>query len=54
MWRFNTVIKRLKEVAEEYGISVIVVDEAFTSKRCPVCGKPHEGLASFVGYLSVP
>ncbi|WP_297420665.1 transposase, partial [Thermococcus sp.] len=34
VWRFNTVIQRLKEVAEEYGISVVVVDEAFTSKVC--------------------
>ncbi|WP_297416730.1 transposase, partial [Thermococcus sp.] len=42
VWRFNTVIQRLKEVSEEYGISVVVVNEAFTSKTCPVCGKPHE------------
>ncbi|WP_297487021.1 transposase, partial [Thermococcus sp.] len=28
VWRFNYVIKRLKEVAEEYGIQVEVVDEA--------------------------
>ncbi len=48
VWRFNTVIKRLKEVAEEYGIQVLVVDEAFTSRTCPVCGKPHEGGARFV------
>ncbi|GAB6136486.1 RNA-guided endonuclease InsQ/TnpB family protein [Thermococcus prieurii] len=54
VWRFNYVIKRLTEVAEEYGIRVVVVNEAFTSKTCPVCGKPHEGLALFVGYLSVP
>ncbi|NJE00472.1 RNA-guided endonuclease TnpB family protein [Thermococcus sp. JdF3] len=47
VWRFNTVIKRLKEVAEEYGIEVMVVGEAFTSQTCPVCGKPHEG-ARFV------
>ncbi|QDA30461.1 IS200/IS605 family element transposase accessory protein TnpB [Thermococcus indicus] len=47
VWRFNTVIKRLTEVAEEYGIQVLVVNEAFTSKLCPVCGKPHEG-ARFV------
>jgi len=54
VWRFNTVIKRLKEVAVEYGISVVVVGEAFTSKTCPVCGKPHEGASLFVVYLSVP
>jgi len=50
VWRFNYVIKRLKEVSEEYGIQVVVVDEAFTSQTCPLCGKPHEG-ARFVGGL---
>ena len=42
VWRFNTVIQRLKEVSEEYGIQVVITDEAFTSKTCPLCGKPHE------------
>ncbi|AEH24500.1 RNA-guided endonuclease InsQ/TnpB family protein [Pyrococcus yayanosii] len=41
VWRFNYVIKRLKEVAEEYGIKVVIVDEAFTSKTCPLCGQRH-------------
>ncbi|ASJ12759.1 RNA-guided endonuclease InsQ/TnpB family protein [Thermococcus thioreducens] len=43
VWRFNYVIKRLKEVSEEYGISVVVVDEAFTSQTCPLCGQRHSG-----------
>ncbi|QDA32126.1 IS200/IS605 family element transposase accessory protein TnpB [Thermococcus indicus] len=47
VWRFNYVIKRLKEVAEEYGIIVEVVDEAFTSQVCPLCGQRHEN-ARFV------
>ncbi|AJC72818.1 hypothetical protein X802_09250 [Thermococcus guaymasensis DSM 11113] len=54
VWRFNTVIKRLTEVVGEYGIRVLIVGEVFTSKVCPVCGKPHEGLASLGVYLSVP
>ncbi|ASJ13400.1 RNA-guided endonuclease InsQ/TnpB family protein [Thermococcus thioreducens] len=41
VWRFNYVIKRLKEVSEEYGISVVVVNEAFTSQSCPLCGQHH-------------
>ncbi|KUH32512.1 transposase [Thermococcus celericrescens] len=41
VWRFNTGIQRLKEVAEEYGILVVVVDEAFTSQLCPLCGQRH-------------
>ncbi|MEO2151717.1 MAG: zinc ribbon domain-containing protein, partial [Thermococcus sp.] len=54
IWRFNTVIKRLTEVAEEYGIQVLVVNEAFTSKTCPVCGKPHEGARFVRGLFKCP
>ena len=54
VWRFNYVIKRLKEVSEEYGIRVVVVDEAFTSKTCPVCGKPHEGARFVRGLFKCP
>ncbi len=54
VWRFNTVIQRLKEVAEEYGIVVQVVNEAFTSKTCPVCGKPHEGARFVRGLFKCP
>ncbi len=54
VWRFNYVIKRLTEVAEEYGIRVLVVNEAFTSKTCPVCGKPHEGARFVRGLFKCP
>jgi len=54
VWRFNTVIKRLTEVAEEYGIRVVVVGEAFTSKLCPVCGKPHEEARFVRGLFKCP
>jgi len=54
VWRFNYVIKRLTEVAEEYGIVVEVVSEAFTSKTCPVCGKPHEGARFVRGLFKCP
>ncbi|NJE54565.1 RNA-guided endonuclease TnpB family protein [Thermococcus sp. 21S9] len=54
VWRFNYVIKRLTEVAEEYGIPVEVVNEAFTSKLCLVCGKPHEGARFVRGLFKCP
>ena len=54
VWRFNTVIQRLKEVSEEYGIQVVVVNEAFTSKTCPLCGKPHEGARFVRGLFKCP
>ena len=49
VWRFNYVIKRLKEVSEEYGIKVVVVNEAFTSKTCPLCGQRHSNGRIFRG-----
>jgi len=49
VWRFNYVIKRLTEVAEEYGIQVVLVDEAFTSKTCPLCGQRHSNGRTFRG-----
>ncbi|WP_148882933.1 RNA-guided endonuclease InsQ/TnpB family protein [Thermococcus aciditolerans] len=54
VWRFDYLIKRLTEVAEEYGIRVVVVNEAFTSKLCPVCGKPHEGARFVRGLFKCP
>ena len=49
VWRFNYVIKRLKEVSEEYGISVVLVDEFFTSQSCPLCGQRHPNGRIFRG-----
>ncbi|ACS90930.1 MULTISPECIES: RNA-guided endonuclease TnpB family protein [Thermococcus] len=49
VWRFNYVIKRLKEVAEEYGIQVLLVDEDFTSQTCPLCGQRHSNGRIFRG-----
>ncbi len=49
VWCFNTVIKRLTEVAEEYGIRVLLVDEAFTSQTCPLCGQRHSNGRIFRG-----
>ncbi|AHF81394.1 transposase ISTsi3 [Thermococcus paralvinellae] len=54
VWRFNYVIKRLTEVAEEYGIRVLLVDEAFTSQTCPLCGKPHNGARFVRGLYKCP
>jgi len=38
VWSYKQVIDRLKEVAEEYGMTVIEVDEAYTSSTCPIHG----------------
>jgi len=43
VWSYGYVIERLTEVAEEYGMKVEEVDEAYTSTTCPIhddnCGK---------------
>jgi len=49
VWRFNYVLKGLKEVAGEYGIQVLLVDEAFTSQTCPLCGQHHANGGIFRG-----
>ncbi|WP_254546871.1 RNA-guided endonuclease InsQ/TnpB family protein [Halomarina pelagica] len=37
-WAFRAFIKRLAYTAEEYGITVEVRSEAWTSRECPNCG----------------
>jgi putative transposase len=43
VWTYGYLLRRIGKVAEEYGITVIRVDEAYTSSKCPVhgegCGK---------------
>ena len=38
IWTYGYLLRRIREVAEEYGIRVIYVDEAGTSTRCPLHG----------------
>jgi len=40
-WSFRYIIKRIKEVAEEYGMKVLEVNERNTSKTCSICGTKH-------------
>jgi putative transposase len=38
VWTYGYLLRRIREVAEEYGIKVIYVDEKGTSSRCPLHG----------------
>jgi putative transposase len=38
-WAFRAFIDRLATTAEEYGITVEVASEAYTTAECPVCGE---------------
>jgi len=38
VWSYGYLLRRLSEVGEEHGITVVFVDEAYTSTTCPVHG----------------
>jgi len=38
-WAYRSFIDRLATTAEEYGITVEVTSEAYTTAECPVCGE---------------
>ncbi|WP_238376178.1 transposase [Vulcanisaeta sp. EB80] len=42
IWWFNKIINWLKDVLEEYGIKINVVNEYGTSKQCSICNMEHE------------
>ena len=43
VWTYGYLLRRIYEVAEEYSIKVVYVNEAYTSSKCPIhkkkCGK---------------
>ena len=43
VWTYGYLLRRISEVAEEYGVTVVYVDEVRTSSKCPIhghnCGK---------------
>ena len=42
VWWFNKIINWLKDVLEEYGIKLNIVNEYGTSKQCSICSMKHE------------
>ena len=36
VWTYGYLLRRIYEVAEEHGITVVYVNEAYTSSRCPI------------------
>lgn len=42
-WTYGYLLRKISEVAEEYGITIIYVNEVYTSSKCPLhrdgCGK---------------
>ncbi|WP_156519744.1 zinc ribbon domain-containing protein, partial [Caldivirga sp. MU80] len=42
IWWFSKIINWLKDVLEEYGIKLNIVNEYGTSKQCSICSMKHE------------
>jgi len=53
-WNYNYTMERLMEVSEEYGIKVIPVNEAYTSRSCSMCGEVHNTGRVFRGLFKCP
>ncbi len=41
IWGYRKIIRWFTDVAEEYGIKVIPIEEDYTSITCPLCGQAH-------------
>ena len=39
VWTYGYLLRRIYEVAEEHGIAVVYVGEAYTSSKCPIHGE---------------
>jgi putative transposase len=39
IWTYSYLLRRIYEVAEEYGIVAVYVNEAYTSSKCPIHGE---------------
>jgi putative transposase len=39
IWTYGYLLRRIYEVAEEYGITVVYVKEEYTSSKCPIHGE---------------
>ena len=42
-WSHASILERITELGEEFGIEVKQVSEVYTSKTCCMCGKQHDG-----------
>jgi putative transposase len=40
-WAFNLIERRIRELGQEYGITIRKVSEGDTSKTCCLCGRQH-------------
>ena len=41
-WAYRALINRLAITADEYGLTVEVASEAYTTMECPACGERHQ------------
>jgi putative transposase len=53
VWTYGYLLRRIYEVAEEYGIAVVYVDEAHTPSKCPIPAR-DAGRGLSVDYSNAP
>ena len=41
-WAFRKFLERVRYKAERYGLEVVMIEEAYTSRTCPGCGPRHK------------
>ncbi|MGC8544283.1 MAG: transposase, partial [Vulcanisaeta sp.] len=54
IWWFRKITQWLVNVLEEYGIKANLVNEAYTSKTCSICGEVHENGRRYRGLYVCP
>ena len=42
LWSYRKIHQWIKDLCEEYGMEYVPVEEQYTSKTCPLCGRIHE------------
>jgi len=54
LWSYRKIHQWIRDLCEEYGIEYIPVEEQYTSKICPLCGKVHENGRKYRGLFVCP
>ena len=54
LWSYRKIHQWIEDLCEEYGMEYVPVEEQYTSKICPLCGKIHENGRKHRGLFVCP
>ncbi|HEX58732.1 MAG TPA: transposase [Methanomicrobia archaeon] len=54
LWGYRKIHQWIKDLCEEYGMKYIPIEEEYTSKICPLCGKTHNNGRKHRGLFVCP